>query len=249
MLKDWLRSVINPLGIDVVKYPLSPIGRRLRDFIREQRINLVVDVGACDGGFCHLLRNEGEYHGPIVSFEPTVTSFKALSQKMSTDRNWRGLQIALSDTDGEGVLITFDDNLDFNSLLHLREAGAASYGVDTSKRRSEPIIVRKFDTLWNDITLGIENPRIFLKTDTQGHDTSVVRGAKEHLPFIIGLQSEVPAIELYDGMVSMSDTLKLLRDLGYSPIGFYEVNRPEAYDGLVPEFDVIFKRIESGAKG
>ena len=40
----------------------------------------------------------------------------------------------------------------------------------------------------------------------------------------------------------MIDMLKFYKDLGFLPVGFYEVNRPDSYDGLAPEFDVIFKR-------
>ncbi len=243
MLKKLIKPAINSLGIDIVKYPLSPLGRKLRDFLREERINLVVDVGACDGGFCRMLRSECEYCGPIASIEPCYTSFEAVKRKMAADQKWRGIQVALSDSDGEGVLHTFEENSDWNSLHQVKKLSADAYALQLDKQRSEQIILRKFDTLWDDITRGIQSPRVFLKMDTQGHDVNVFKGAKERLPFIIGAQSELPAIEMYEGMISMGDTLKFFSGEGYTPIGFYEVAGPKVFGGAVPEFDVLFKRL------
>ena len=33
----------------------------------------------------------------------------------------------------------------------------------------------------------------------------------------------------------MDETLKLLRSLGYTPIGFHPVNQPSGYNGMTPE--------------
>ena len=40
----------------------------------------------------------------------------------------------------------------------------------------------------------------------------------------------------------MHDTLKTLASLNYIPIGFHPVNHPEEYDGMTPEFDVVFRQ-------
>src|SRR5579859_1849402 len=113
MIKDLVRSFTKPMGFDIVKYPLSPIGRRLRDFFRESGVNLVIDVGAFDGGFCRLLRTEGEYYGPIISFEPSAKSFEKLQAAMKGDANWKGFRIGLSDQSSSAALRTFSENPDF----------------------------------------------------------------------------------------------------------------------------------------
>ena len=158
------------------------------------------------------------------------------------DANWRGVQLGLSDMDGQGYLYTYDDNADFNSLLALRDRDAKAFDVNMEKKGSERVELRTLDCLWDHVTEGVTNPRVFLKSDTQGYDRQVVLGAVGHLEAIVAIQSEIPAIEIYEGMTSMIDMLKFYEDLGFIPIGFYEVNRPDSYDGLVPEFDVIFKR-------
>jgi hypothetical protein len=74
------------------------------------------------------------------------------------------------------------------------------YDVDISKKGIEKVVLRSIDSIWNEITRGLENPRVYLKTDTQGHDRAVIRGSEPRLGSIFGIQSELPAIEIYDGM-------------------------------------------------
>jgi FkbM family methyltransferase len=242
MIKQWSKAIVNSLGFDVVRYPRSPLGRHLRNFIGNNAINLVIDAGACDGGFCRLLRTEANYFGPIVSFEPCGSTFSIAQQKMMSDPNWRGFQLGLSDSDTEGALHTYGENADFNSLLVLRDRDAEAFDVNLAKKGLEKVELRRLDGLWDQVTKGITSPRVFLKSDTQGYDRQVILGAVGHLDAIVGIQSEIPAIEIYEGMTSMIDMLTFYRDLSFVPVGFYEVNRPDGYDGIAPEFDVIFKR-------
>ena len=96
------------------------------------------------------------------------------------------------------------------------------------------------DVIWDDITIGIECPRVFLKMDTQGYDVEVILGARDHLHCVYAVQSELPAIEIYEGMTSMPRALKLYRELGYVPVGFWPVSTPPRLC-VPPEFDVLLK--------
>jgi FkbM family methyltransferase len=246
MLRDLLKAWIRPLGVDLVRYPpLSPLARQLKAFLRSNDINLVLDVGACDGGFCRFLRGPVGYQGRIVSFEPTKKTFGLLQASMTADANWTGYNIGVSDSDKQGVLNTYGDRYDFNSVLTLRENDARSYDVDLSRKGVEQIELRSIGSLWPEIARGLDEPRVYLKTDTQGHDPAVIRGAESLIGNIIGLQSEIAAVEIYDGMTSMPDTLKFLHSLGFVAIGFHPVNQPDDYDGMTPEFDVVFKAIRN----
>jgi hypothetical protein len=129
----------------------------------------------------------------------------------------------------------------FNSILPLRKQDARKYDVNLANRRSERIRLQTIGQLWSEITDGISSPRVFVKTDTQGHDIAVIRGAIHYLNRFVGIQSELPVIEIYDGMVPIDKALVFYRKLGFAPIGFYPVNTPAAYGGISPEFDVIFK--------
>jgi FkbM family methyltransferase len=242
MMKDLIRSWVQPLGIDIVKFPqLSTLERQLRTFLRANEINLVIDVGACDGFYSWCLRGPMEYRGRIVSLEPSKQSFNILKSQMATDGLWRGINVGASDKEGGGLLNTYERR-EFNSILELREQDAANYEINLATKAIEKIELRTIDSLWGEITEGIPDPRVFLKIDTQGHDKAVIRGAEARLGSVIGLQTEVPVIHIYDGMTPMVDTLNYLSGLGYIPIGFHAVNQPDSYNGAAPEFDVVFQR-------
>ncbi len=243
MFTDIIKAWVRPFGIDVVRFPpLPPLARQLKAFFRLNEINLVIDIGACDGGYCRFLRGPVGYEGQIVSFEPTAKTYDRLRSAMSPDPRWSGFNFGISDADGDGILNTYGERCDFNSLLSMREKDAANYEVDVSKKGIERVGLRSIASLWSEITKGMVNPRVYLKTDTQGHDRAVIRGAESQLGSILGIQSEIPAIELYEGMTPMPDMLKYLAGLGYVPIGFHPVNQPDVYNGATPEFDVVFKR-------
>jgi FkbM family methyltransferase len=241
-VKDLMKAGLSWLGRGISRIPPPhSLAHQVGNFIRKHQINLVLDVGAFRGAYCQMLRQEARYDGRIVSFEPCAESFKILSARMAEDRNWRGYPYGLSNTDSAAKLNTYGERGDFNSLLRLREQDASVYQVDTINASTEAVRLFKIDTLWAELTIGLQSPRVFLKIDTQGHDTSVVLGAAGHFDFIYGIQSELPAVEIYDGMTSMPDALKLYGSLGYVPVGFFPVNTPEAY-GVPPEFDVLLKR-------
>lgn len=246
MLTGLVKSWVRPFGVDFVKFPpLSPIDRQLKEVVRDNNINLVLDIGACDGRFCRSLRGPIGYEGQIVSFEPCKETFERLRSNMKSDSRWRGFNVGVSDVDSGGTLNTYDRCV-FNSVHNLREQDARFYEVDLSKKAVEEIRLRSINSIWNEITKDIEVPRVYLKTDTQGHDHAVIRGAQPRLKSILALQSEIPVIEIYDGMTSMPDMLRFLGSLGYIPIGFHPVSQHHGYGGATPEFDVIFKKIMGG---
>lgn len=242
-LKTFVKRILRNHGYDIVEYPRLPlIVHHLRQFFAENNIDVVLDVGAYLGLYCQMLRTDVHYNGTIISFEPTSRSFEKLTARMAADPSWRGFNFGLSNKNGEATLHCHGHRGDFNSVLSLKRDGADAYGVEASPT-SEQVEFKTLDSVWNQVFDGISNARIFMKMDTQGHDTEAFLGTVAHLNQIVGLQSELPAIELYDGMTSISDTLKLYKDYGFTPVGFYPVNVPTAYKGAVPEFDTIFIRV------
>lgn len=244
--KELVRSSLNRVGLDLVRFPAPhTIAHDLQKFLLQEGINLILDVGAYHGSYCALLREKAGYRGRIVSFEPHRNSFDILNAGMADDENWQGYGFGISDNDRTATLNVYEGRGDFNSLLDLREQGAAAYDVDASRRSAERVQMHTLDSLWPRLVSGIDRPRVFLKIDTQGHDTAVVRGAANNLKDIRGIQSELPVIELYDGMTPMPAALTFYRDLGYVPIGFFPVNTPAAY-AASPEFDVLLKQLRNG---
>jgi FkbM family methyltransferase len=233
LLKKFLRTVV---GLDLVKFPpASHMDIDLKNFFTVQNIDLVLDVGAFDGLFCKTLRERVGYKGRVVSFEPCAATFAKLSRNLADDPMWTGYPYGLGREDRTAVLNTFKKG-EFNSVhpLHTHDA----HIFDVGAANCETIQLRSLDNVWNSVVKGAT--RVFLKIDTQGHDTEVMLGAKRHLSSIIGILSELPVIEIYEGIPSMGETLKFFKESSYRPIGFYPVNF--GYDGEVAEFDVLFVR-------
>jgi FkbM family methyltransferase len=222
-------------------FPSLALSRQVKALLRDCKVNLVLDVGAYHGDYCKMLRDRIGYKGAIASFEPSAASFRILKATMKGDRAWRGFPVGLSDSDGTTMLNNYPGREMFNSILPLRKRDAHNYDVDLATRFSERIRLQTIKRLWSEITDGITSPRVFVKMDTQGHDIAVIRGGLKYLPCLVGMQSELPAIDIYEGMVPMHKVLAFYRKLGFAPIGFYPVNTPFAYGGISPEFDVIFK--------
>jgi FkbM family methyltransferase len=240
--RDLVKHSAQKMGIAVDFYP--PPGsfrRQLRDLLAQMKINVVLDVGAYIGNYAAELRAIG-YKGKIISFEPVPASYERLQARMRHDPLWSAQPFGLSDENREAVMNTFSRG-DFNSLLTLRKDSEAAYSLESSSRSQTTIQLRRLDTVLPQLIAGIQSPRIFMKIDTQGHDLSVVRGAAEVLDHIAGLQSELPAVQIYDGMASMSAVLEYYSTCGFVPIGFHPVNTMRGTQ-ISPEFDVLFNRFE-----
>ena len=161
----------------------------LMDLLERLRINCVIDVGANWGGYARMLRRLG-YRGTIYSVEPNPVEFAKLSNLFQKDPQWKGFNIALG---GENVRKSFHvaDESVMSSFLVPREASVA---------KSLDVEMKRLDTLFPELIAPLQNPRVFLKMDTQGFDLEVVRGAEGCLGQCLGLQSELSVEPLYNGM-------------------------------------------------
>jgi FkbM family methyltransferase len=237
---DVIKNAARGVGIAVSRYPPPDSFRRtLRDFLSQMNVNVVLDIGAFVGGYGRELREIG-YRGHIISFEPVPASYGRLKAEVGNDPLWSCQAFGLSEENREAALNTYS-NADFNSLLNLRHGAEQAYSLKTALRSQLTIQLRRLDTVLPALIQEIPSPRIFMKMDTQGHDVSVVKGASGILDKIIGLQSELPAVELYDGMTSMHAALAFYADSGFVPISFFPVNTFRATQ-ISPEFDVLLKR-------
>ena len=136
--KELVRSSLNRVGLDLVRFPAPhTIAHHLQKFLLQEGINLILDVGAYHGSYCALLREKAGYRGRIVSFEPHRNSFDILNAGMADDENWQGYGFGISDNDRTATLNVYEGRGDFNSLLDLREQGAAAYDVDASRRSAD----------------------------------------------------------------------------------------------------------------
>ena len=88
MLKEMVRSLVHLTGYEIMSLSRAQGDRRcIATILREQQINMVLDVGANTGQFAKWIRDTG-YIGKIVSFEPLGDAHRKLSQAAERDPRW-----------------------------------------------------------------------------------------------------------------------------------------------------------------
>ena len=91
------------------------------DVMNEQNINLVLDVGANDGGYGREIRDRG-YKGLIISFEPNPVAFKRLMRSIKYDNNWLAFEYALGESNGNAEFIIAENDV-MSSFKDVTEFG------------------------------------------------------------------------------------------------------------------------------
>ena len=79
--------------------------------------------------------------------------------------------------------------------------------------------------------------RCFLKSDTQGFDLHVLRGAGELLQSVKMLQLEMSVARIYEASTKMPEMLQFLEECGFAPVALFPINRFP--DWSAPEFDYL----------
>lgn len=207
----------------------------LRDVIRNLRINCVLDVGANIGQFASTLRAIG-YSDHIISFEPSPYDFSILSQRFSGDLLWHGMNYALGESDSSIPFNYVENSTVLSSFNKLKPCNRTVQVI--------PVRVKRLDFIYNNILEGIENPRVFLKCDTQGYDYEVINGAQGIIEHILGIQSEIiVSSAYYENTMPYYKNLSKYDALGFTLMGMFA----GAYDNKtksVLEFDCIMARMK-----
>lgn len=201
------------------------------------KINCVFDVGANMGQFALNLRSAG-YKGQLISFEPIKQCYEHIKQY--EDDNWKIVNYALgSDTGNVDINVT-NKNV-FSSILPPNEYSSQRFKDSIKIDHVESIEVKRIDDVFQQLTKGIGEPRIFLKLDTQGYDLEVMRGASESLQFIYGIQSEISCKPIYEGMPGHIEALNYFCQLGYEITGIFPLSH-DKNDLSLLEFDCVFRK-------
>jgi FkbM family methyltransferase len=207
--RTWVRS---RLGLDVQRYPQSDPLYGLSLLLAHLEVDLVLDVGANDGGYTRTLRRLG-YRGEVVSFEPLPGPFALLRAAAADDTHWDVVRCAVGDDEGEIVVHVAGNDGASSSVLpmldaHLTAAPAAAYVAD------EKVPLHRLDGLVGD---RVEGRRCFLKMDVQGFERAVLDGAVTLLSggHVLGVQAEMSLVPLYEGSMLWRETVDRLSGAGY----------------------------------
>ncbi len=201
----------------------------------ENDIDLVLDVGANIGQFAKSLRAVG-YRGEIVSFEPVAAQFAQLSANADSDPRWTVLPFALGEVEEDKAINVMRSSV-FSSFNAPSVDATKAFSEGNSVVTSEHVSVRRLDTVLEERGLTSALGRCLLKSDTQGFDLQVLRGAGRFLNGIRLLQIELSVIPLYEGSVHMAEMLRFLDDASFVPVGLFPVTKFP--DWGVIEFDYL----------
>ena len=236
-VRTFLKQQLRRVGLEVSRFnsPDSFTARRQR-LLEYYGVNLVLDVGASDGGFALELRSAG-YQGRIVSFEPLLAPFKSLQVKSQRDTNWESMQIALGDEPGESsMFVTMDDKC--SSLLQPLDRQTQAYAGSTTKEMAT-VRIECLDTIFPQIHGSGDIP--FLKIDTQGYEQHVLSGGSTTLASMHGLQVELSIVALYGGSPRYFEMLRFMEDAGFTLMALEPVFSDPVTEQLL-QIDTLFFR-------
>lgn len=215
------------------------IHMHLGNLFRSRSINCVVDVGANRGQYGLELRQNG-YTGHIFSFEPVKSSFELLKAVSAKDKRWLVFNYALGSEDTKRTINVTGDTV-FSSFLSPSEYSRQHITDKTTITKTEEVYIRRLDDVAKEIHAVVRVPSVYLKMDTQGYDLEVLKGAGDFINEILGMQSEISMIPLYEGMPDFLEALRVYRTYGFEITGFYPAARdPESL--IVLEYDCVMVR-------
>ncbi len=202
--------------------------------LRQVGADVVLDVGANKGQYATSLRRNG-FTGRIVSFEPIPQLVERLRGLAADDPDWTVVDCALGDDDG-----TAEINMSPGPLSSLLPASDFGRGwADNLKETTvQEIRIRRLADVWDEAMAGLDAPRPFLKMDTQGYDLETFRGAGDTVGRLVGLQSEVAMVPIYDGMPRLAEMLTTYEAAGFETTGLFPITRDRQTLRAI-EFDLM----------
>lgn len=229
-LKQWLARRLERSGRRVTRDPLE---QYLRDF----RIDCVLDVGANDGEYGLEIRGRG-YRGRIESFEPLPDAVEKCRRAAAASPPWNVHPVALGSEPGQ-LMLNVSAHAQSSSFLALDERITA--GVDRSYKGQVQVQVRRLDDVFDEVCRDAR--KVWLKIDTQGFERNVIEGARQSLSRVSVVQMELPLVPNYRGETLIEEMIGLMREAGFVPWWILDGFRNSATLQLY-QADVFFVRVD-----
>jgi FkbM family methyltransferase len=209
--------------------------RALSSLLRNQRIDLVVDIGAHVGSYCELLYDLG-YRGDAMLIEPLSWAHDRLAASALRHPRWnvqpRCVAGALP-----GVAVLKVSKNGVGSSVLTAEPGQDS--GDFEQIESQEVPQRTLDEMLS--TVDLSQRRVLVKLDVQGFESAVLDGGRTVLPHVRALQLELSVQALYLGQAHWLELLNRLTDEGWVIWQIPELSTDRA-SGALQQFDVILVR-------
>lgn len=210
---------------------------QIRRIITAFDIDCVFDVGANAGQYARLLREEVNYSGAIVSFEPIPALARHLQSLATSDRNWHVCGVALDRQAGAARFNVMSD-LQFSSLHSPSALGQRLFANGLKVSDEIDVETTTLESEFHRWRNKLNFRRPFLKLDTQGHDLAVKDGAGKTISEFVAIQTEAAIHKIYDGVPNLTESIAHFGKAGFELNAFVPNN-----EGVFPvliETDCLF---------
>ncbi len=236
MPKELIKKLARRLNYEVQGLPRAYAAERtLAGLLREQEINLVLDVGANTGQFVEELISAG-YQGRVISFEPLDLAHEELCKKASLHSNWTIAERTAVGAVNGTIDINISGNGVSSSILNMLKSHSQA-APESAYVGTENVPIRRLDDLYS---LSSED-RVLLKIDVQGYEKQVLDGAGSLLKGVCALMTEMSFVPLYQGQVLALELWNLLSVEGFEAWSFEPGFRDPA-SGRTLQVDGLFTR-------
>jgi FkbM family methyltransferase len=134
-----------------------------------------IDVGSCIGNYIQHMKDIcNESNSDILCIEPNPANLTVLKEKLKDSSSIQILKCCVSNVDEESELYnwkTMESNTCGNEIAGLRSGG----------EKICDIYVRRLETILDDMYEGKQIVIKFIKIDTEGNDTNVIKGLGKYL--------------------------------------------------------------------
>lgn len=216
-MKRFIQSVLKRVGYRLVPHARDP--EAAMDLVFAHPVDLVIDVGANTGNTCEQWLTRFP-NATVYAFEPLPDLVRTIRARTIRDKDRITVfQVAASDTVGQ---THFSVHTDHPSSSSLRAATDTAQRLMPFTGKTENVTVAT-DTLDNVIaSTGAQFSEALLKLDVQGHELSVLEGARATLPSVRFVLTEINLQPLYEGQPTLLQITAFLADFGFRFIGVAE---------------------------
>ena len=237
-IQHEIRRICWKMGFDVSRFdPKSHALARRRKLLEFYAIDTVLDVGANVGQFALQMRKDLGFSGKIISFEPLSSAFEVLKINASGDPKWRVINCALGDAEAQEE-IRIAKNSYSSSFLNILQTHLDS-APESEYIGSELTEIRTLDSMMDDLCSIEDNT--YLKIDTQGFESKVIKGAEQSLDRISSIQLEMSLVPLYQDGLLFPELHSLLSGKGYALVSI-EPGFSDRNSGQLLQVDGIYHR-------
>lgn len=204
------------------KYSINnKLGKFLKNFQRNNKINCVYDIGAFKGEWSNFYKNTSLADSKFILFEANKEHIKDLEKN-----SFQYFNAILSD---EKKKVKFYNNKNSSGDSYYREN---TYHHKDLKPNE--VLTNTLDDLVKENNLTLPD---FIKIDTQGSELDILKGSTNSLSNCKLIYLECPIAKLNLNNLNISDYLNFLNKIGFIPQEICEIHY---FHKFLVQIDILF---------